>query len=321
MNEAIRLAATVNCPMIDAYEKAIYVSDHAMLINRDAIDRVGVLDDTFSPDLYEDKDFCVRTNTSGMEVLLCFNSYIFKTMDRHKIYGGEEKLTEQNRDRFADKWDCNIDYSNNARTGIIELINADKEKTIEVLELGCAMGSTLNRIKRLWPNAKVHGVEFVDSVARIGGKITDIIQGDVENMVIPYSQKQFDYIICADVLEHLRDPQATIRRFMPFLKDDGFFIISLPHNSHYAVVMMLMLDGRFDYADSGILDATHLKFFTRDTAKEMIESAGLKVLNIQRNYNGHPEDNEFIARLSTVFDVIDPEELKVFQYYFVAEKA
>ncbi len=320
MNEAIKLAATVNCPMSDAYEKAIYVSDHAMLINRDAIDRAGMLDEVFSPDLYEDKDFCVRVNMSGMEVLLCFNSYIFKTMDRHTIYGSEEKLTEENRERFVKKWDCNIDYSNNARTGIIELISADKEKPIEVLELGCAMGSTLNRIKRLWHNAEVHGVEYVGSVARIGGKITDVIQGDVESMGIPYTRKQFDYIICADVLEHLREPQATLERFTPYLKDDGFFIISLPNIRHYAVIMMLMRDGRFDYADSGILDATHLKFFTRDTAKEMIESAGLKVLSIQRNYNGHPEDNEFITKISEAFDVIDPEELKVFQYYFVAAK-
>ncbi len=320
MREALKLAATVNCPTPDACEKAIYVSDHAMLINRDALDKVGMLDDAFSPDLYEDKDFCVRVNMAGMDVLLCFNSYIFKTLDRHRLYGGEDKLTEVNRKVFADKWDCNIDYSNNARTGIIELITADKDKPIEVLELGCAMGSTLNRIKRLWPNAEVHGVEYVDSVARIGGSITDIIQGDVENMRIPYAHKQFDYIICADVLEHLRDPQATLERFMPYLKDDGFFIISLPNIRHFAIIMMLALEGRFDYADSGILDATHLKFFTRDTAKEMIERAGLKVLNIQRNYNGHPEDNEFITRLSQVFEVMDPEELKVFQYYFVAAK-
>ena len=320
MDEAIRLASTVNCPLQDACEDTVCVSDHAMLISRAAIDKVGLLDDGFSPDQYEDKDFCVRVNMSGFKVQLCFNSYIFKFMDRHMLYLKEKELPEKNRKLFAKKWGCNIDYSNNARTGLIEMISAKNDMPIEVLELGCAMGSTLNRIKRLWPSAKVHGIEYDESVARIGGSITDIIQGDVENMEIPYEKKQFDYIICADVLEHLRDPEAAIKRFMPYLKDDGYFLVSIPNVRHYAVIEMLALRGRFDYDDSGILDRTHIKFFTRDTAIEMLEKAGLKILDMRRNYNGHPEDNEFITRLSSCFNVADSEELKVFQYYFLASK-
>jgi hypothetical protein len=84
--------------------------------------------------------------------------------------------------------------------------------------------------------------------------------------------------------------------------------------------MLLALKGRFDYADSGILDNTHLKFFTMDTALEMLDSAGLKVTILDRNYNGHPEDNDFIIQLTKAFEVTDPEELKVFQYYFLAVK-
>jgi 2-polyprenyl-3-methyl-5-hydroxy-6-metoxy-1,4-benzoquinol methylase len=229
-------------------------------------------------------------------------------------------MTEQNKKQFVDKWGFSIDYSNIARTALIDMIKEDKNKPIEVLELGCAMGSTLNRIKRFWPNARIHGVEYDPGVAEVAAHITDIIQGDVENMVIPYEQKQFDYIICADVLEHLRDPEATVRRFMPYLKDDGHFLISLPNIRHHAVLSMIALQGRFDYGDSGILDRTHVKFFTRDTAIEMLESAGLKVLKVDRNYNGQVGENEFVTRLVQTFDVSDPEELNVFQYYFLAKK-
>lgn len=317
---ALKLAASVNSPMAGAYEKEIYVSDHAMLIKREAIDKVGFFDERFQTDNYEDKDFCVRVISAELSVILCFNSYIFKFSDRHKKYGASDALIGMDKQAFHRKWNFNIDYSNNARDGIIDMIQAEKSKPVEVLELGCAMGSTLNRIKRNWPNAKAYGVEYDDAVVRVAEKMGNIIQGDVETMEIPYRIGQFDYIICADVLEHLRNPKDALKRFIPFLKDDGCFLISLPNVRHYGVIMMLALEGRFDYAADGILDSTHLRFFTRDNAKEMIESAGLQVLDIRRNYNGHPEDNEYITKLTQSFNVQDPEELKVFQYYFMAKK-
>lgn len=320
LDEAVQIATSVNCPMEDSFEDAVNVSDFAMLISRRALDKVGLMDESFSPDLYEDKDFCTRVHLADLRVVLCFNSYIFKFMNRNSIYGNVEEVSDQNKQLFEKKWGFTIDYSNIARTGLIEMIEEDKSKPIEVLELGCAMGSTLNRIKRLWPNAKIHGVEYDPKVAEVASHITDIRQGDVENMVIPYEQKQFDYIICADVLEHLRDPEATVRRFMPYLKDDGHFLISLPNIRHQAVILMLALQGRFDYDDSGILDRTHIKFFTKDTAIEMLERAGLEVLKVERNYNGESGESEFITKLTDAFEVNDPEELKVFQYFFLAKK-
>lgn len=319
MEDAQTIAASVNSPMRAAYERIIYVSDFAMLIRREAIEKVGIFDEEFMGDSYADKDFCVRINYAGLMVLLCYNSYIFKFADRNIIYGNKE-IENENRKIFLNKWGFNIDYSNNARDGLIELIRAENDKPIEVLELGCAMGSTLNRIKRLWPKANVFGVEYDKAVVRVAEKMGNIIQGDVESMEIPYEIGQFDYIICADVLEHLRNPQDTLKRFIPYLKDDGYLIISLPNVRHFAVIMMLALQGRFDYASDGILDSTHLRFFTRDTAKEMIEGAGLRVVDMRRNYNGHPEDNDYINGLKKIFDVYDPEELKVFQYYFLAQK-
>ncbi len=315
--QAKAMAVNINCPMENACEDAVYVSDFAMLISRRALDRAGMFDERFSPQQYEDKDFCVRVHKSGLTVALCFNSYVFKCMDRNKVYDTFED-NENNRQLFISKWGCNIDYSNAARDGIIEMMEADKGKPIEVLELGCYMGSTLSRIKRLWPDAYVHGVEYVGPVADIGATINDIIRGDVETMDIPYRSGQFDYIICADVLEHLRDPEEALRRFIPYLKPGGQFIISIPNIRHYGVIEMLALFGRFDYSDSGILDRTHLKFFTRDTAIEMIERSGLKVEEVRRNYNGDSGDNAFITALSQAFKVSDPEELKVFQYYFRA---
>ena len=234
--------------------------------------------------------------------------------------GNKKEVADANREAFRSKWGCNIDYSTRARNELLVFMKDDRNKPIEVLELGCSMGATLSRIKRMWPKAGVHGVEYVDTVARIAASMNDVIQGDVENMEIPYKQEQFDYIICADVLEHLRDPEGTIKRFMPYIKKGGHFIISLPNVRHFSVCLSLALLGRFDYADEGILDSTHLRFFTLGTAQEMIERTGLKIEEVQRNFNGHPEDNELIKKLKGAIEVEMPDELKVYQYYFFASK-
>ncbi len=321
LGEAAQRAIMINNPIREACETDVTISDYFMYIKRSVIDGIGIFDEQNFPCGYEDKDYCIRAHKAGFDVKLCFNSYCLKTEERYKRYDSLEIVKKRGKEASVKKWNCDIDYSNYARTELIEMITATKDKPIEVLELGCAAGCSLYRIRRLWPNSKVHGVEYVENIAQIGATMADIIQGDVESMIIPYNKKQFDYIICADVLEHLRDPQATIERFIPYLKDDGHFLISLPNVRQYAVVKLLALYGRFDYMDYGILDKTHLKFFTKDTAIEMLKKAGLIVERIERYYNSEPEENEFIDTLSQFFDVKDKDEMRVYQYYFLAKKA
>ncbi|WP_027216539.1 methyltransferase domain-containing protein [Butyrivibrio fibrisolvens] len=311
------LVHELNSPMKNAYERKVFVSKGAMLISRKVLDDIGVFDEKLQG-VYEDIDFCVRTNLAGYGVTLAYNCFVLNSgsIDCHQ---GEKNITES-RKYLQEKWEVDLTYSSEVRKEIIEMIHRDITESFGVLELGCALGSTLNRIKFSWPNSNVHGVEYVDGAARIAGSIIDVIQGDVENMDIPYSEGQFDYIICADVLEHLRNPEETIKRFLPYLKDNGYFIISVPNVRYYAVLMMLMQYGRFDYADSGILDRTHLRFFTQATAREMLEKCGLDILEIKKNYNGNDQDDEFVNRLKENFEVDDIDGLKVFQYFFLAKR-
>jgi 2-polyprenyl-3-methyl-5-hydroxy-6-metoxy-1,4-benzoquinol methylase len=86
----------------------------------------------------------------------------------------------------------------------------------------------------------------------------------------------YDCVVCADVLEHLPDPLSTLKRLRSAAKADATFIISLPNVAHVAVRTMLLL-GRFPKMERGILDKTHLQFFTKDTARDLLANAGLKV--------------------------------------------
>ncbi len=315
-DDVLEIAKQINAPMKNALEKKIYLLEDSLFIRREALDSVGLFDNNLKSAAPEDIDLCVRINLAGFDVVLAYNSFTFCPV--RSDYRDCE-LEQRNKQVLKDKWNCNLGYSSDVRTELIAMIKQECDEKISVLELGCSLGSTLNRIKYLWPDSEVYGVEYTEAVAKIAGSVTNVIQGDVESMDIPYDKEQFDYIICADVLEHLRNPEDTIKRFIPYLKKDGYFIISLPNVRYYGVCAMLMQYGRFDYADSGILDRTHLRFFTKDTAIEMLESCGLEVVSLDRNYNGTDSDNEFITRLKSSFDIVEPQELRVFQYYFLAK--
>jgi 2-polyprenyl-3-methyl-5-hydroxy-6-metoxy-1,4-benzoquinol methylase len=89
---------------------------------------------------------------------------------------------------------------------------------------------------------------------------------------------KFDVIVCADVLEHLTDPAAALARLKAALAPGGRILASIPNVAHYGVRLRL-LAGRFEYTETGILDRTHLRFFTRASAKRLFEDAGFEVVH------------------------------------------
>jgi 2-polyprenyl-3-methyl-5-hydroxy-6-metoxy-1,4-benzoquinol methylase len=90
----------------------------------------------------------------------------------------------------------------------------------------------------------------------------------------PLPNKEYKLVVCADVLEHTPDPVGVLKRLREAATDDATFIISVPNVAHLAVRLMLLF-GRFPKMERGILDRTHLQFFTKDTARDMLGQAGL----------------------------------------------
>lgn len=94
--------------------------------------------------------------------------------------------------------------------------------------------------------------------------------------------QKFDVILMPDILEHLRQPEAILARAHTWLKPHGFIVVSVPNIRHFSVLQML-LRGRWDYEDAGIMDRTHVHFFTKATIIEMIEAAGFEVETVVAN--------------------------------------
>ncbi|TYO66829.1 class I SAM-dependent methyltransferase [Bradyrhizobium hipponense] len=181
-------------------------------------------------------------------------------------------IHETRRQVYEDKPD---DYFKSVRLDIIADLPAGHK--LSLLEIGCGYGATLAEAKRQGKAARIAGVEIDPKAAAQARRTVDeIIVGDVELIELPFAPYSFDVLILSAVLEHLVDPWQTLKRLHPLLKIGGLIYASSPSVAHITVLRML-LRNRWDYAERGRLDRTHLRWFTPETYCEMVERAGFKV--------------------------------------------
>lgn len=152
-----------------------------------------------------------------------------------------------------------------------------------ILDLGCAAGLVGRALKRRGP-CEVIGVERDPRAAAAAREALDVVlELDLEAPEDPlcarFGAARFDALIYADILEHLLDPWATLARQRHLLEPGGALIVSLPNVRHYPVVAGL-LRGRWSYQREGVLDRTHLRFFTLASALELITGAGYEVVEV-----------------------------------------
>ena len=147
-----------------------------------------------------------------------------------------------------------------------------------ILDVGAADGY-LGRILKQRGHSLV-GLESDSVLAEKARAYYDAFHSvDVESFDFPF-RGEFDYILLADVLEHLRDPVGVLRRVTPCLSHGGELIISLPNIAHLFVRLSLLF-GRFDYRDYGILDRSHLRFYTLASMRQMMREASCRILEIR----------------------------------------
>jgi len=145
-----------------------------------------------------------------------------------------------------------------------------------VLEVGCGRGFLGLACKQRGA-LEVVGIEITEENARDAEKrLNRVLCGDIETMELPFEADYFNTIICADVLEHLRDPWATLRRLHSILHDDGCLVVSIPNVANYTVIIGLLC-GLWTYQEMGLLDRTHLRFFTAWEIDKMLEGAGFRI--------------------------------------------
>ena len=221
------------------------------------------------------------------------------------------------------EWNIELSYYSSIREDLINMIESNQSAHIKVLEVGCGTGATLLHLAKRFPNADIHGVEIDERAAHFACKMAQVTCGNVEDCNLDYPQEHFDYIILGDVVEHLVNPQKVLIYLKSLLKQDGAILTSIPNVQHFSVVLPLLL-GEFEYQDSGILDRTHLRFFTLSTIEDLMKECGLQIECVLLGYRHDMKEDwidQFLDRLCALSTAIKKDGFEVWQYRLKLRKS
>ncbi len=176
---------------------------------------------------------------------------------------------------YADKA---ASYFNRPRADFIGRLPLDK--TARILEIGCGTGATGALALRTGRCGHYAGVELFEAAAEEArGVLSEVVTGDAETMQLPWSPASFDALILSEVLEHLVEPGRLLQRLAEVVRPGGIVLASSPNISHWRVIRELVA-GRFELADRGVFDRTHLRWFTPGTFADMFERAGFATVDV-----------------------------------------
>lgn len=174
--------------------------------------------------------------------------------------------------------DIDPEVENNSHSCILRMVGFNKR----VLEAGCASGHVSEKLKA--QGCSVVGVEMDATVVQLAQPwVERVVIGDFDDGALwqELEGEDFDVVLFGDVLEHLRDPLSTLCEAVKHLRPSGVAVISVPNITH-ADVKVALLNGTFPYRDSGLLDRTHIHFFTKESVMDLVKRAGLIPTEIYR---------------------------------------
>jgi 2-polyprenyl-3-methyl-5-hydroxy-6-metoxy-1,4-benzoquinol methylase len=217
-------------------------------------------------------------------------------------------------------------YDDRPRMDLLDLIPGGCN---HILEIGCGTGATGSVLKEKNPNLIYWGLEIDEQAARIAEtRLDKVFATDIEKMAHDqrsFEDEFFDLIIAADVLEHLYDPWRVMHFLWGFIKKDGKILLSLPNTQNIHLIANL-IQGNWTYEKCGLLDATHIRFFTWNEIAKLLLGTGYRILKTVSQLQAALDGQLFpleITISNLVLKNINREEaqkLLTFQYLILAEK-
>lgn len=173
---------------------------------------------------------------------------------------------------YGDKKDS---YFGGVRGDFLELLPAGGAANI--LEIGCGAGETGAAAIAAGLCRTYVGVELTQQAAAIARtRLTDVLEGDVEKTTLPWPDHHFDAVLMSEVLEHLIDPWSLVKRVSHKLRPGALVLASSPNVAQIAILRGLLAN-RWELTEDGVMDRTHLRWFTQDSYCRMFEDAGIRV--------------------------------------------
>ncbi|MEZ5659368.1 MAG: class I SAM-dependent methyltransferase [Burkholderiaceae bacterium] len=205
-----------------------------------------------------------------------------------------------------------------------ELLALIPDNARRVVDVGCMHGQLARALHARQPGVHVAGVDIDPEYAQVAAAHCDLaLSGDIEQ----FDDARFgdllpsDCWVFGDCLEHLRDPWALLRRIRAHMADDGCVVACVPNAQHWSVQWRLA-SGNFRYEDSGLMDRTHIRWFTRVTMLEMFAQTGWRVAQGLTRQLRVPEQDRYLAAVRAFAEAsgldadLAEQDATPFQYVF-----
>lgn len=183
----------------------------------------------------------------------------------------EDALAEH----YEQRAETYADFGNGALAAVAESVLPQGGR---VLDIGCASGGLLGRLRSR--AGHLAGLEVSETAARAAAQVGDhVVHGAIEDANLPFEKGFFDVVILGDVIEHLPDSGAGLRRAVTFAKPGGAIVVSVPNIAHWQARLEL-LRGRWPSDDSGTFDSGHLRFFTIESLTALLRASGIEQIAV-----------------------------------------
>ena len=187
------------------------------------------------------------------------------------------------------------------------LLNLLPSGMTRVLEFGCAGGMLGKAYKEANPNAVWHGIEIEDEPADYARQHLDDVWVLDANNFLPEAamlEAPYDAIVYGDVIEHFIDPMESLPTHLSLLKPGGELCACIPNVQHWSLIKEL-LKGNWTYRDSGLLDNTHLRFFTRKSILSMVKSLNLELVALKGlSHESNPSFKKTAAQRTEFLELV-----------------
>lgn len=293
----------------------LFLDAVCLLLKRETIEKCGMLSEEYQAPAKAFVDYTVSMIKSGWECLIAHEVYV------HNVVYTIDDVQNTDDDVFAKRQGFTASYSLGFRGDILNLAKIQEKPGLSVMDIGCACGGTLMKIMDAAPSAERYGIEMSPGAAAVAEHFGRVFQDDMLKLDMPELAEKFDYIFMGDVLEHIIDTDAALSKVYGWLKKGGRLIVSVPNVANISIITGLLM-GRWHYQDCGILDRTHMRFFTYSEMKAHLERHGFSVRYDCYSHvtYGYPMTDLMRALVELPFFKVDPRDLEAFQWIFVAEK-
>nr|WP_146189992.1 glycosyltransferase [Paenibacillus elgii] len=298
----------------ELWEERLKLVGYCMLMKKQVLDEVGLLDERFTPGNFEDDDLSLRIKLAGYKLYLCKDTFIhhFGSVSFRKDAEAYNKLLRTNQDKFLEKWGFDPEKAI-IYNGLVKQIEAAPNDSIRILEVGSGCGGTLLYIKNQFPRAEVYGAEANAFAAKVAAKVTSHIYLSLDEVLDQQKEGFFDVIITGNLGSLNEKNKKNIKILQKLLHANGQLIVMTPNLLHYRNIQKMI---------AGSIAPSELQSWKLTDIEETFKAAELMELEITGLVQEiFPQDREFLQRLAEMGGLRTTKPYEIQNYLVKARKS